>query len=272
MKFGPVPVAEAVGAILAHSVRHRGGMMRKGTILCAEMVAELVDAGVEDVIVARLGADDVHEDSAAQSLAAAIAGAGLRVDPPFTGRSNLYAEAAGLLVVDRDAIDRLNRVDPAITVATLDEYSVVDPGRMAATIKIIPFAVPKARLDDALAIAADAVRVAPFRARTVGLVATTLPSLKPSVMDKTKRLLADRLSLAGASLATERRVPHETEAIAAALKELTAEGIELAIVFGASATVDVEDVVPAGITTSAMGDRASSTSMVAVAASAPLSR
>ncbi|MCB1486883.1 MAG: molybdopterin-binding/glycosyltransferase family 2 protein [Bauldia sp.] len=249
MKFGPVPVAEAEGAILAHSVRHRGGMMRKGTILSAERLTELGDAGVDEVIVARLGPDDVHEDTAAEALAGAIAGSGLRVDPPFTGRSNLYAETAGLLVVDRAAIDRINRIDPAITVATLDEYSVVDPGRMAATVKIIPFAAPRAQLEQALAVAADAVRVAPFRARKVGLVATTLPSLKPSVMDKTRRLLEERLAVAGATLTHERRVPHEADAVAAALNDMMAEGIELAVVFGASATVDAEDVVPAGIVT-----------------------
>ena len=68
----------------------------------------------------------------------------MRVEAPFTGRSNLYAEAAGLLVVDRAAIDRLNRIDPAITVATLPEFAVVEPGRMVATVKIIPFAVGSA--------------------------------------------------------------------------------------------------------------------------------
>ncbi|SDB45301.1 NTP transferase domain-containing protein [Bauldia litoralis] len=247
MKFGPVPVSGAVGAILAHSVRHDDGVLRKGTVLTEEAIRALVESGIADVVVATLEATDVHENPAAEALAKAIAGDGLRVEPPFTGRSNLYAETAGVLVVDRAAIDRLNRVDPAITVATRDAYGVVEPGRMVATVKIIPFAVPKARLDEALRIASGAVRVAPFRPLKVGLVATMLPSLKPTVMDKTRRLLEERLTTAGATLMDEKRVDHESGAVAAALDALAGEGAELMVVFGASATVDELDEVPAGI-------------------------
>lgn len=247
MKFGPVPVAEAEGAILAHSVRTPGGMLRKGTVLSAESIARLAEAGTGLVIVAQLGADDVHEDTAAEQLAKVIDGGGVRIEPPFTGRSNLYAEADGVLVVDRAAIDRLNRVDPAITVATLPAFGVVEAGRMVATVKIIPFAVAGSRLEEALGAGARALRVAPFRPVKVGLVATTLWSLKPSVMDKTQRLLAERLALAGATIAKEERVPHEADSVAAALGGLLRDGVDLIVVFGASATVDAMDVVPAGI-------------------------
>jgi len=247
VKFGPVPVAVAGGAILAHSVRTPGGMLRKGTVLSDRDIAGLAEAGIGSVIVARLDVDDVPEDAAAKRLAEAIANGGVRVEPPFTGRANLYAEAGGVLVVDRTAVDRLNHVDPAITVATLPAFSVVEVGRMVATVKIIPFAVAASRLDEALRAGAQALRVAAFRTMKVGLVATTLPSLKPSVMDKTRRLLAERLAPAGAVIAREERVRHETEAVAAALRTFAGGGIELIVVFGASATVDAMDVVPAGI-------------------------
>ena len=41
MKFGPVPVGDAVGAILAHSVKHAGGMFKKGRVLTADDIALL---------------------------------------------------------------------------------------------------------------------------------------------------------------------------------------------------------------------------------------
>ena len=247
MKFGPVPVGEAAGAILAHSVRQPTGIVRKGTILDASLVARLAEGGVAVVVVARLEPGDVHEDDAAERLAHMVAGEGVRIDPAFTGRSNLYAEAAGVLVVDRAAVDRLNAVDAAITVATLPEYAVVEPGRMVATVKIIPFAVSGAKLDAALAAAGGVVRVAAFRPLEVGLVATTLPSLKPSVLDKTRRLLDERLAPASATVFEERRVAHDAAAVGAALAALEQEGAGILIVFGASATVDAADVVPAGI-------------------------
>ena len=125
MKFGPIGAGDAAGAILAHSVRLAGGVIRKGTRLTADHAAALAAAGVSDVVAARLEPGDVHEDEAAAEVAAGIAGAGIRVEHPSTGRANLFAEAAGLAVVDRGAIDRLNRIDPAITVATLPGFAAV---------------------------------------------------------------------------------------------------------------------------------------------------
>jgi molybdenum cofactor cytidylyltransferase len=246
VKFGPLPVAAAAGAILAHSLRLPAGAIRKGTVLGTAEIDRLRAAGVAEVIAARLEPGDVHEDAAAARLAEAVAGDHMRIEAPFTGRSNLYSEASGLLVVDRNRIDRLNRVDPAITVATLPEYAVVEPGRMAATVKIIPFAVEEQALNAAVALG-EAIRIAPFRAMKVGLVATELAALKPSVMDKTRRLLDERVARAGSHVTAERRVPHEAAAVATALDELRRAGNDLLIVFGASAMVDGKDVVPAGI-------------------------
>ena len=150
-----------------------------------------------------------------------------------------------MVVIDRGAIDRLNRIDPAITIATVPEYAAVAAGQMVATVKIIPFAVSRATL--AAAAASAAIRVAPFRPMKVGLVATMLPSLKPSVMDKTRRLLDERLRPAGAVVMREARVAHDAGAIAASLIDLSRRGAELLIAFGASAVVDGEDAIPAAI-------------------------
>lgn len=249
MKFGPVAVGKAEGAILAHSVRHAGGTVKKGTVLSRKHVEDLAAAGVSEVVVARLDKDDVHEDEAAEQLAKAIAGAAVRVEKPFTGRSNLYSEAAGVLTLDKALIDRLNRIDPALTVATLPEFSVVEAGRMVATVKVIPFAVARRKLEEAIAAAGQgaAIAVSAFKPLKVGLVATQLPSLKASVLDKTRRLLEERLAPAGASVTAEKRVAHDAGAVAAALSDLNEAGNDLLIAFGASAMVDSHDVLPAGI-------------------------
>ena len=245
MKFGSVAVAAAEGAILAHSVRAGEMSIRKGTRLVAGHIAALKSAGVADVVVARLDADDVHEDEAASTIAQSIAGEGTRAEPPFTGRANLVATAAGVVVVNGNAVAALNRVDPAITLATVPRFARVAEGEMVATVKIIPFAVPRGLL--AAAEMPAAVRVARFRARPVGFVATTLPSLKPSVMDKTRRLLEARLAPARTSLLREDRVAHDADAVAAALRAQIADGAGLLIAFGASAVVDGDDVIPAAI-------------------------
>jgi molybdenum cofactor cytidylyltransferase len=248
MKFGPVPLPEAEGAIAAHSVRLSSGAIRKGTVLSAEAIGRLREEGVAEVVVAQLEPGDLHEDEAARRVAEALRGSAVRLDQPRTGRCNLYAEQAGLLVVDRAAIDAVNRLDPGLTVATLPEFAPVEAGRMVATVKVIPFAVPGAVVTEANRLAARAaVDVAGWRRLKVGLAATTLPGLKASVMDKTRRVLEERLRPTGAVVLDEVRIPHDTAKLAEALVALRRSGAELIVAFGASAITDRADVIPAAV-------------------------
>jgi molybdenum cofactor cytidylyltransferase len=143
MKFGPITPEEAVGATLVHTIRLGARVLKKGTLIGPVEVLTLEAAGIKEIMVARLEPADVSEDVAAAEIAAAIAGEGVYIDPAFTGRANLFAKSAGLLVIDKDAVDRINRVDEAITVATLAAYKPVVPNEMITTVKIIPFAVAK---------------------------------------------------------------------------------------------------------------------------------
>ena len=250
MRFGPVPVGEAEGGIAVHSIRQAGLVLKKGTVIGKAEVAALKAADIAEIVVARIEPGDVSEDVAAAEIAAAVAGEGTRVDRAFTGRANLFAETAGVLVVDKTAIDRLNLIDESITFATLPAYKPVVPGEMIATVKIIPFAVASSVRDAAVAVArvaAPLIRIAPYRIRKVGVVSTMLPGLAPKVVDKTLKVTADRLAPAGAALIAERRVPHEQRALAKALEEVLREGAELVIVFGASAIADRRDVIPAAV-------------------------
>lgn len=250
MKFGPVPLNQAEGGISVHSIRKAGLVLKKGTLIGKAEIAALEAAGIAELTVARIEPGDVPEDTAAGEIAAAIAGEGVHVERAFTGRSNLFAESAGVLVVDRAAVDALNRVDDSITLATLPAFAPVVAGKMIATVKIIPFAVAQSARDAALAAAAKArplVKVAPYRVRRLGIVSTVLPGLADKVIEKTLRITADRIAPAGARIVAERRVPHETGPLAAAIQEVLDAGAELVIVFGASAIADTRDVIPAAI-------------------------
>jgi molybdenum cofactor cytidylyltransferase len=250
MKFGAVPIAEARGATAVHSIRQGALVLKKGTRIGDKEIAALQTAGVKEIVVARLESGDISEDKAAADIAAAVAGAGVRADRAFTGRCNLFAETAGVLVVAHDAIDKLNTIDEAVTLATLANFKPVVEGEMIATVKIIPFAVAGAARDQAVAEATKAkpvIRVAPYTIKKIGVVSTLLPGLASKVIDKTLKITAARIAPAGASIVVERRVPHATAPLARAIDELRQAGAELVIVFGASAIADRRDVIPAAI-------------------------
>src|SRR4051794_25335699 len=249
MKFGPASPAEAVGGVTVHTLRHGSLVLKKGTTIGPAEVDALNKAGVNEIVVVRLEQGDISEDAAAASIARAVTGEGINVERAFTGRSNLFAARAGVLVVDRSAVDRINGVDEAITFATLSAFKPVVEGEMIATVKLIPFGV-EAKLRDAAVAAAGhgALCIAPYVIKRVGVVSTLLPGLSPKVIDKTLRVTAERLAPAGASIIAERRVAHDEDALAASIKELLGLGAELVIVFGASAIADRRDVIPAAIT------------------------
>jgi molybdenum cofactor cytidylyltransferase len=109
MKFGAMTPFEAIGGVTVHSIRQNGLVLKKGVVIGEAEAEAMTRAGVAEIVVAKLDADDVSEDEAAADIAGAIGGDGVIVERAFTGRSNLFAANAGVLVVDREAVDGWRR-------------------------------------------------------------------------------------------------------------------------------------------------------------------
>jgi len=250
MIFGNMLAAEAEGAILAHSIHAGDVHFRKGRQLSAADIQTLIAADILKITAIRLETDDVPEDDAALALACAIAGPHVTVSEAFTGRANLFATSAGVVTIDRQRITRLNLLGEALTIATLQPFDRVESRQMLATIKVIPFSVPRSQLDNALEIAHEAgplIATRPFKPHGLGLIATTLPGMKSGIFDKSRKVLDARLTAMGSTITREIRCGHNEADVTAALRELVDEGASPVLILGASATTDREDVIPAGI-------------------------
>lgn len=245
MIFGPEAVASAEGAVLAHSVTAGARKWRKGRVLDAQDIAAMLDAGLNEITTARLEQDDLDEDAAAALAAAALAGAGVEATTPFTGRVNLTAARPGVMTLGRAAIDAFNAVHPGVTVATLPAHTRVSAGMMLATVKIIPYAVPRAAVDAAVAALGDQrIAVAEAVIDSARLILTRTPGFAQKLLDKGARVTTERMAALGVAVTEVVTVPHATDAVAAALG---AGAAPLTLILGASATSDVADVCPAGL-------------------------
>lgn len=251
MKFGPTPLDEARGAVLAHTIRLPGRVIKKGSVLQEGELEALRAAQIREVIAAIMQPGDVPEDEAAERLAQAMMAPLLAKSRAATGRVNLLADAPGLLVLDVAAIDRLNALDESITIATLPNHTLVTAREMLATIKIIPFAVPGVVLAVAEAmlktLAQPLLRIAPLRPLKVGLVISELPGVKESAMEGAAEVTGARITALNGTMLPPERVRHETPAIADALTRLRKQGADMLLIAGASAVVDRRDVGPAAI-------------------------
>src|SRR6516165_7206093 len=250
MRFGEVPVAEAEGAILAHSLKLGNTALKKARVLALADLDVIPGADLARIVVARLDLDDIGEDEAARRVAAAVSGAEIELAAPFTGRANLFAKTRGVLVFDRERLDLLNLVNEAITLGTLPPFAVVESRMMVATVKIIPFAAPAEAVERCVEVARSdgpLLRVAPFQPRSIGLVQTRLPGLKESILDKTREVTAGRLRTLGSRLVLEERCGHATAELAPVIRDAIGHGIDVLLIQGASAILDRRDVIPAAI-------------------------
>jgi molybdenum cofactor cytidylyltransferase len=254
MKFGPVPLAEAAGKILGHNIAGPDGkrLLRKGRALSPADVEALRALGRQSVYVAELAPDDVDENTAARRVARAIAGPGLRLPGAASGRANALALSLGVLRVDAARLAALNACD-GLTVATLAGHSPVRPNQIAATVKIIPFAVPEATVRAAEALAAEGgpvVQVDALPARAVSVIFSGSPALRDRLTADFAPLL-ERLEALGAQVVSLDFVPLEDEAgegvLARTLAARCATGSEMLVLAGETAIMDAHDLVPRAV-------------------------
>jgi molybdenum cofactor cytidylyltransferase len=246
MRFGPVPLDQALGAILAHSVTLPDGRLRKGVLLGHGEIDTLRALGRTEVIVARLDPDDLHEDAAALAVAEALvpdpAAAGLRLKPVGTGRVNLHAGGTGVVEVLADRVDALNAVDPMITLAVVPRWQRMAPDEMVATVKVIAYGVDRTAVARACAAGAGALRLRPVTMARAVLIQTVTDADDGA---KGHRAIEARLRALGITLPPKCLVPHREADLARALADTG--GADLILILTASATSDPEDVAPGAV-------------------------
>ncbi|MEQ9242925.1 molybdopterin-binding protein [Roseovarius indicus] len=243
MKFGAVPVAEAAGAMLAHSLKLPGGRLKKGHVLTSEDLGRLDEAGIAEVTVARPDPGDLSENDAAEMLAGAIhdGAPGLHLSTPFTGRVNLVADGPGVVLLDADRINAANAVDPMVTVATVPPFRQIHDGGLVATVKIISYAVAERAVAEAAEAARGAIRLAVPAFEDATLILTDIPG---GPGEKGVEAIETRLTGLGMALAETVSVAHDEDALAEAL---TAAKGGIVLVLTGSATSDPEDTAPAAL-------------------------
>lgn len=254
MKFGPVPLQAAAGLILGHNIAGLDGRraLRKGRALSALDLAQLTALGRSTVYVAEMAADDVAEDAAARRVAAAVAGSNLRCSGAASGRVNLAASVRGVLRVDASRLLQVNAL-PGITVATLASHSPVQARQLAATVKIVPFAVPDAlvRACEEVAAAQPLLWLDAIPARRAAIILSGSAPASARIIADFEPALRGRLEALGATVNGVHFVALEDEggeaALAAMLRQHLDAGCEIILLAGETAIMDRADIAPRAV-------------------------
>lgn len=255
MKYRAVPIDQAEGAVLGHNVADTDGRrrLRKGRELMAEDVERLRELGRSTVWVARLEAGDVTEDAAAKRIADSVCGQCIEPSRVSTGRVNLESSALGILRVDAERLLSVNELD-GVTVATLPSHAPVAAGRMVATIKILPYAVPGGLVEQAESMG-RILSVTPIPRRRCGLVVCGSPGTETRLVRGFRTALGERLEALGSELVEVRFVPLSGRAsgedvvasLAAAVRSKLDDGVDLLLMAGETAIQDRHDLPPRAV-------------------------
>ena len=210
-----------------------GPDLRKGTVLGPQHLERL--RGMGDVHLVELEPGDVHEDEAAERLAAALSGPGLEPKPPVQSQARIVAARRGLLRVSASLVDAINALG-LISVFTLMDGQAVTAGEEVAGCKVTPVAVPGRLLEEAERLARDEgpiVALVPFRPLKTFVVATE--RLKPKARELFRAAVTAKLGWYGAEVLGVTEVARTGDAVAAAYREGSRLGAELVLFAGASA-------------------------------------
>ncbi|OGQ86771.1 MAG: molybdopterin-binding protein [Deltaproteobacteria bacterium RIFOXYD12_FULL_56_24] len=250
-----IPVEQAIGMVLPHDITEirseefKGRAFRKGHIIKAEDVERLKSLGKENIYVLELGEDDIHENEAAELMAAALAGPGTSISgEPVEGKLNIVAAHDGLLKVEVEALYQFNLLGEVMC-ATLHNNTPVKQGEQLAGTRLIPLVSKRGIVNVAVEIAEKAggiLRVAQLKQAKAGLIITGNEVFHGRIKDAFEPVLRQKLEKLGSEVIAVRFAPDNVETIAAEIKACLNAGADLIITSGGM-SVDPDDVTRQGI-------------------------
>lgn len=249
-----VRVDEAVGLELGYDITkivpkaEKYRAYRRGQIITAEDIPILKDMGKQYIYVFEPDDNLVHEDDAAVTVAQIVAGEGLSITEPSTGRVNIIADYDGLLKVNVELLDKLN-YERDIVLATLHNNRNVQKGQTVAGTRVVPIAVPRELIDKIGQLTAEALpmlTLKPLLPLKVAVVTTGSEVFSGRIKDGFLDVILQKIAPFKGELLGQTLVSDEHKSITKEIDNFLEKGAEIVFVTGGM-SVDADDVTPQGI-------------------------
>src|SRR5579859_2619387 len=233
--------------VVCHDVRDPNQrsevLVRKGHLLGAADVLDLLRRNVPELHLAVPEPGDLPEDEAVQRLGAAVAGPGVKVGPAQYGQLTLACDERGMLRLHAATLERVNEQD-GVLLLTAEADRPIETDTPVGVVKCAPLFLSEPVLRAVEAIRSTfgpVVEVQAFQAHRAAFVAPR-ERLRGNAFDRAAGSLTAALDWYGSWLALV--IPAETSvaSLSAGFRQAVAEGAELILAAGATGT-DPADVV-----------------------------
>jgi hypothetical protein len=249
-----IETRNAVGHVLCHDLTRivpgesKDAQFRKGHIVTEDDIPMLLSMGKEHLYVWEVDEHTLHENEAADRLAALCENAHMRRGAVKEGKIELFATENGVFQMDVARLDALNNL-PDIMVATRHTNTTVSAGDKLGGTRIIPLLIDRRRIEEAEALVGNEplFRLTPFRAGLkAGVVTTGSEVFSGRIEDKFTPVVERKLLAFGVTMTEHRICDDQTANIVQAIHEVRAAGVDLVLCTGGM-SVDPDDRTPAAI-------------------------
>ncbi len=248
-----IQTTEAVGHVLCHDITvivkdvRKGVAFKKGHIVTAEDIPELLKLGKEHLYVWEKDDTMYHEDEAAAILRDLCMGENMRATAPSEGKIELIATADGLFVIDSERLLAVNHIEE-LMIASRHGMTPVRAGDKLAGTRVIPLVIQKEKMESAKRTAGDKplMNVVPFKPLRVGIVTTGTEVYSGRITDTFTPVVEQKVGEYGMTVIGHEKCPDDREMIVAAIHKLLDAGAELILTTGGM-SVDPDDQTPGAI-------------------------
>ena len=244
---------DAVGHVLCHDMtqiikdQYKDARFRKGHVVTEEDIPVLLSMGKEHLYVWEMTPGMVHENDAAERMAALCGKVNMNWSEVKEGKIELTAACDGLFRVNSEKLIAVNSVED-VMIATRKGNTAVRKGDKLAGTRVIPLIIPEEKLQAAEAAAGDTplLELLPYTKKTAAIIATGGEVKKGLIQDTFTPVVKDKLAAYGIETLAVTYSGDGVENVADAIAEARKTGADIILCTGGM-SVDPDDNTPGGI-------------------------
>ncbi|MCI9121737.1 MAG: molybdopterin-binding protein [Oscillibacter sp.] len=248
-----IPTKEAVGHVLCHDMtqiipgQYKDARFRKGHVVREEDIPILLSMGKENLYVWEMVPGMVHENDAAERLCALCRNENLDQNGVKEGKIELTAAIDGLFLVDSARLNAVNALGD-LMIATRHGGTAVRKGDKLCGTRVIPLIIEEEKLKQAEEAAGSEplLKLLPWKLKTAGIITTGSEVAKGLIQDSFTPVVKEKLAAFGIETVQHRLPGDDMEAVANAIQEVRAAGVDLILCTGGM-SVDPDDNTPGAV-------------------------
>jgi hypothetical protein len=247
------PVEQAIGRALCHDMTRivegetKTVQFPRGHIIAKEDVPMLLSMGKEQIYIWERPEGALHEDEAAEILAAVCRGRNIDRQGPKEGKIEFFARSDGVFEYDAGVLNRINEIED-LAVAARHNHTPVKAGDKLAGMKAVPLVIEEEKLRrvEKLAGGSPVMNVFPYILKSAAVIVTGNEIAAGRVRDAFTPALVKKLEAYGIAVVKRAVVPDGIDRITGAVAEARGASPDLILCTGGM-SVDPDDNTPGAV-------------------------